>query len=132
MRAQFGGPKKLVEWHLTKGRASFGGQRAIQYDRDGSGVRDPFSVQRGQALFALTTLCLDAVDDERQRTVLEYAYMRGLTDGQIADRIAKSETTVRTWRCRGLRAAGDRARALRSRAVDPVLGIGAPLVPEDR
>ena len=117
----------LAKWHLTQGRASFGGAKAIQYDRAGS-HRDAFAARRGQALFALTTLCLAAVTDEAQARVLALAYGAGFSDERIAIRHGGSATMVRRDRNRGLRAV--RAAALRLNS-DAAREAGQPLLPED-
>lgn len=106
--ARFGSAVGLVRWHLS---ASLGGLRAIRYQRDRA-TRDVFESRRRDALFALTSLCLASVADERQARVLRLAYVEGLSDLRIAERAGIGESTVRRERLRGLRAVEARAREL--------------------
>lgn len=124
---RFGSARGLVRWHLTAGRASFGGLKAISYERDGV-PRDVFRATEGHALFALTTLCLAAVTDARQSQALALAYGADLSDLRIAERWGVSETTARRERCRGLRAVEAKARALYAVACAET---GRPLLAED-
>lgn len=116
MRARFGSPARLLAWHLTSGRASFGGLKAIDYDKVGGG-RDVFARDVGNAVFALTTLCLAAVESPARQEILRLRYAEGLSDLRIAERQHTSETTVRRERSRGLRAIEEKARALAREAI---------------
>jgi hypothetical protein len=112
---RFGNAAGLVRWHLTAGRSSFGGKRAIRYDGDGAG-RDVFKANQGHGLFALTTLCLAAVTDPRQSLVLSLAYGHDRSDEWIASHLESSRETIRRHRNRGLRMVEDKARALAGEA----------------
>jgi hypothetical protein len=113
-RPAFGSAAGLVRWHFGRGAEAMGGLKAIDYDRDTGGARDPWKMGDTHRLFAFTTLAL-AVLDARQVALLRLAFTGprgGLSDAMIAEREHCSETAIRSRRNRALRLVGEKAMAM--------------------
>ena len=115
---------RLVGWHLG---AVLGGVKAIDYERVVV-ARCVYRASLADALFGLTSLCFVGVE-EADRGILRIAYVEGVSDLRIGERLHRSETTARRARQRGLRLVRDRAHELERHARER---LGMPLIPRDR